>query len=273
MFAGVRPSCRRRSGGPGRPERSSPRRRRRTWRGCSGRRRAAPPASGAAGTRSEVVRAHVMLRDRILTQSELIRAILLEYSPCCGVLHLPGLGDELHQVQQPELLRRPLHVCRDVVPEVLAPGLQTKGTLFLDPPKACLSRRFCCCLPTLVRVDAVQPRPGQSSPSAALLSHAGRRFNRLALVFRAAFCSMCIRASMSFSFCVPTQRHRTVSVIDTHRWILSEVITAIVSDHSPCLRAPPHRPSRRFCGGKGKIGWEQGWLRAGWMFSRPAPNQ
>ena len=31
---------------------------------------------------------HLMLRDLILPQSEVIRAILLEYSLCCGVPHL-----------------------------------------------------------------------------------------------------------------------------------------------------------------------------------------
>ena len=31
-----------------------------------------------------------MLRERVVPQSEVIRAILLEDSPCCGVPHLAG---------------------------------------------------------------------------------------------------------------------------------------------------------------------------------------
>ena len=43
-----------------------------------------PPLEGA---QSEVVRAISRSRQRVLSQSEVIRAILLEDSPCCGVAH------------------------------------------------------------------------------------------------------------------------------------------------------------------------------------------
>ena len=48
-----------------------------------------------------------MLRDRVLPQSEVIRAILLEYSPCCGphLLEHPARELELRNGRlAPELL-------------------------------------------------------------------------------------------------------------------------------------------------------------------------
>ena len=56
-----------------------------------------------------------MLRERILPQSEVIRAIFLEYSPCCGgsrtvrvVAVLPEHTADLGLGQHQEVRRRPL---------------------------------------------------------------------------------------------------------------------------------------------------------------------
>ena len=78
------------------------------------------PRRHLKSAQSEVIAGHLMLGERIASQSEMIRTIVADYSPCCGgfVPH-PALAGTAAGLYPP---RVGLLLLRDQLPELAAAG-------------------------------------------------------------------------------------------------------------------------------------------------------
>ena len=75
-----------------------------------------------------------MLKERIASQSEVIRAILTGYSPCCGVLrHLCDLLLQLPLVQPGRLRPEPHRYVLDVLDAQTGPDVAQSGSQAICP--------------------------------------------------------------------------------------------------------------------------------------------